>query len=149
MIETVKIQGQGYLLNGTMHVPGNAPGNSEYELIKQWIAEGNIPEPEFTEEEILEVQKLKTETELSTAKETALANIKVSVSGSEFDGRAKDQVNIMAAIQAAEILEENSTEWKLADNSLRETTVDELKMVLALSIQEVGRIVKVTNIEDL
>ena len=66
-----------------------------------------------TIQEILEAQKLKTETELSTAKETALANIKVSVSGSEFDGRAKDQVNIMAAIQAAEILEENSTEWNL------------------------------------
>lgn len=51
MIETVKIQGQGYLLNGTMSVP-KADGNREYELIKQWIAEGNIPEPEFTEEEL-------------------------------------------------------------------------------------------------
>ena len=51
MIETVKIQGQGYLLNGTMSVP-KADGNREYELIKQWIAEGNEPEPEFTEEEL-------------------------------------------------------------------------------------------------
>ena len=51
-IETVKIQGQGYLLNGTMSVPGNADGNREYELIKQWLLEGNIPEPEFTEEEL-------------------------------------------------------------------------------------------------
>ena len=50
-IQTVKIQGQGYLLNGTMHVP-KADGNLEYELIKQWLSEGNIPEPEFTEEEI-------------------------------------------------------------------------------------------------
>ena len=51
-IQTVKIQGQGYLLNNVMHVPGNAPGNREYELIKQWILESNTPEPEFTEEEI-------------------------------------------------------------------------------------------------
>ena len=51
-IQTVKIQGEGYLLNGTMHVP-KADGNSEYELIKQWLAEGNTPEPEFTEEELL------------------------------------------------------------------------------------------------
>ena len=51
-IKSVKIQGQGYTLNGTMHVPGNAPGNKEYELIKQWLAEGNEPEPEFTEEEL-------------------------------------------------------------------------------------------------
>ena len=50
-IQTVKIQGQGYLLNGIMSVP-KADGNIEYELIKQWIAEGNTPEPEFTEEEL-------------------------------------------------------------------------------------------------
>ena len=50
-IQTVKIQGQGYLLNGIMSVP-KADGNREYELIKQWIAEGNTPEPEFTEEEL-------------------------------------------------------------------------------------------------
>ena len=56
-IQTVKIQGQGYLLNGTMHVPGNADGNREYELIKQWLKEGNIPEPEFTEKEI-EAQRI-------------------------------------------------------------------------------------------
>ena len=49
-IISVKTQGQGYLLNGTMSVPGNADGNKEYELIKQWIAEGNTPEPEFAEE---------------------------------------------------------------------------------------------------
>ena len=50
-IQTVKIQGKGYLLNGTMSVP-KADGNSEYELIKVWLSEGNIPEPEFTEEEL-------------------------------------------------------------------------------------------------
>ena len=50
-IKTVKIQGQGYLLNGTMSVP-KADGNIEYQLIKQWIAEGNTPKPEFTEEEL-------------------------------------------------------------------------------------------------
>ena len=47
----VKIQGQGYLLNNTMYAP-KADGNREYELIKQWLAEGNTPEPEFTEEEL-------------------------------------------------------------------------------------------------
>lgn len=52
-INTVKLQGEGYLLNGNMSVPGNAPGNKEYELIKQWLAEGNTPEPEFTDAELL------------------------------------------------------------------------------------------------
>ena len=53
MIETVKIQGSGYLLNGTMSVP-KANGNREYELIKEWLSEGNTPEPEFTDAELLQ-----------------------------------------------------------------------------------------------
>ena len=51
-IISVKVQGSGWLLNNVMHVPGNAPGNREYELIKQWLSEGNTPEPEFTDEEL-------------------------------------------------------------------------------------------------
>ena len=50
-IKSVKIQGNGYLLNGYMSVP-QADGNREYELIKEWLAHGNTPEPEFTEEEL-------------------------------------------------------------------------------------------------
>ena len=49
-IISVKIQGQGYLLNGTMSVP-KADGNREYELIKEWLKD-NTPEPEFTEAEL-------------------------------------------------------------------------------------------------
>lgn len=50
-IKSVKIQGNGYLLNGSMSVP-KVDGNREYELIKVWLAEGNTPEPEFTEAEL-------------------------------------------------------------------------------------------------
>lgn len=51
-IKSVKIQGNSYLLNGTMSVP-TADGNREYELIKLWIKAGNEPVPEFTAEEIV------------------------------------------------------------------------------------------------
>ena len=47
----VKIQGEGYLVNNELSVP-KADGNRHYELVKQWLAEGNIPEPEYTEEEL-------------------------------------------------------------------------------------------------
>ena len=47
----VKIQGEGYLVNDELSVP-KADGNRHYELIKQWLAEGNIPEPEFTPEQL-------------------------------------------------------------------------------------------------
>ena len=87
MINTVKIQGQGYLLNGTMLVP-KADGNREYELIKQWLSEGNTPEPEFTETELLQqIEDAKPkvvtmrqarlallQSELLTAVETAIVN---------------------------------------------------------------------------
>ena len=63
MIETVKLQGNGYLLNGSMSVP-MADGNREYELIKQWLAEGNTPEPEFTEAELAEQARNKRIAEL-------------------------------------------------------------------------------------
>ena len=43
IIETVKINGSGYLVNGTMSVP-NDPANSDYQLILDWINEGNTPE---------------------------------------------------------------------------------------------------------
>ena len=54
-IQTVKISGGGYLLNGAVSVP-KADGNREYEIIKQWLAEGNTPEPEFTEEELSQME---------------------------------------------------------------------------------------------
>lgn len=68
-IKTVKIQGQGYLLNNIMSVP-KADGNREYELIKEWLKD-NTPEPEFTEEELNEqrIQAIKAKaSELITSK---------------------------------------------------------------------------------
>lgn len=49
-IQTVKIQDEGYLVNGTLSVP-KADGNRHYQMVKEWIAQGNIPEPQFTEAE--------------------------------------------------------------------------------------------------
>lgn len=42
MIETVKINGSGYLVNGSSGVP-NDPSNTDYQLILDWINEGNTP----------------------------------------------------------------------------------------------------------
>ena len=57
-IETVKLQGEGYLVNGSMSVP-KADGNRHYKLVQEWIAEGNTPEPEFTEAELAEQENQK------------------------------------------------------------------------------------------
>ena len=56
MINTVKIQGDGYLVNGNMSVP-KADGNRHYEEVKIWL-EANTPEPEFTDAEVAEQARL-------------------------------------------------------------------------------------------
>tara|TARA_R110000823_G_scaffold241850_9_gene366479 strand:- start:51 stop:371 length:321 start_codon:yes stop_codon:yes gene_type:complete len=50
-MNTVKLKGDGYLVDGSLLVP-NAPGNRHYQLVQEWIAAGNTPEPEFTAAEI-------------------------------------------------------------------------------------------------
>ena len=50
-IKSVKFSGDGYLINGTKYVSVN-DSNPYYKLVKRWLSEGNIPEPEFTQEEI-------------------------------------------------------------------------------------------------
>ena len=144
-IISVKVQGSGWLLNNVMHVPGNAPGNREYELIKQWLAEGNEPEAEFSAEE-LESQRL---AELKRAKMDALTKIVVEVDGKAFDGNETARLNMISAIQASELLGINDNAWKLADNTVATVSVADLKQTLALAIQEVGRIVMVESIEEL
>lgn len=56
-IETVKIQTcnggfSGYKVNGNLFFP-----KENCELINQWIAEGNTPEPELTEKELINQNK--------------------------------------------------------------------------------------------
>jgi len=50
-IQTVKIRGSGYLVNGCFSVP-NDPRNADYRAVTAWIAKGNTPDPEFSEEEL-------------------------------------------------------------------------------------------------
>ena len=141
-IQTVKIQTyrgefSGYLVNGNTFFP-----KENCELINQWISEGNIPEPEFTDKELAAKLALETYNTTKAAKELALNSITVEVNGKVFDGRAKDQVNIMAAIQATELLNKTEDTWVLNDNTKETVTVDELKLALALAIQRVGEIVR-------
>ena len=80
--------------------------------------------------------------EKARLKQLALDTITVEVNGKVFDGRDKDQVRMLSAIQASDILGVTSTEWKLNDDTIVEVTVNEIKQALALSIQRTGEIVK-------
>lgn len=55
-IISVKITENGYLLNGVTYVP-NTGGNRHYQMIQDWISEGNIPE----EQDTLSAEQLTTQ----------------------------------------------------------------------------------------
>ena len=110
-------------------------------------AMNNFTMPSQEELDKINLDNLKVE--LKSAKKIALDNIVVDVDGKLFDGNETARLNIMSAIQASELVGLNETGWKLADNTAVLVNLNELKMALALSIQEVGRIVMVTKIEDL
>ena len=136
-ILTVKTQSNGWLLNGNMSVP-DASGNREWEAIIAWLLEGNTPELEFTDAELLEQAQQVAKQE----KIEALAYVKVTTtSGKVFDGRDIDQQRIVAAILSSSVINITETQWKLADNSIATVSLDELKEALALSIQAIGNIV--------
>lgn len=50
-IITVKDITSGYLINGSVFVPKDS-SNREYQLVRQWIADGGSVDPEFSLEEI-------------------------------------------------------------------------------------------------
>lgn len=48
MIDTVKKTETGFIVNGSLHVP-TAPDNRHYQMIQEWIKQGNSPEPKDPE----------------------------------------------------------------------------------------------------
>lgn len=79
--------------------------------------------------------------EAKRAKLFYLDTIVVTVNYNEFDGNDKARLNMLSAIQSAEVVGIDKTYWKLADNTVAEVTVGELKQALAKAIQRVGEIV--------
>lgn len=127
-IDSVKIKGDGYLVNGVSFVP-KADGNIEYEEVKKWLSK-NTPDPEFTQEELNEINKAEL-----------LAKLKVTTSkGNTFDAYPQARQDMADAILASSTLGVTETVWRMADNSEVLITLDELKEAHALAIQEYARI---------
>ena len=76
------------------------------------------------------------------AKEQELATITVTTqSGKTFDGDELAQNRMSRAIQLSEIIGQKTIEWKLADNTLAEVSVDELKEAMLLAMKRTAEIV--------
>lgn len=79
-------------------------------------------------------------------KKDLLDNIVVTIgNGKTFNGDETARNNMMSAIMTAEVVGKTEEEWKLADNTIAVVNLAEIKEALALSIQEVGVIVKTHN----
>ena len=68
-------------------------------------------------------------------RDTAVAAIKVTVSGKVFDGDEVAQGRMARAVAAAESAAISTYQWKLADNSVAAVSLGELKQALALAFQ--------------
>ena len=68
-------------------------------------------------------------------RDTAVAAIKVTVNWKVFDGDEVAQGRIARAVAAAESAGITTYQWKLADNSVAEVSLSELKQALALAFQ--------------
>ncbi len=74
-------------------------------------------------------------------KEAGVKAVRVTTTtGKTFDGDEKSQDRMMRAIQIASITDETTTNWKLADNTIVEVTLDELREALALAGKEMSRL---------
>ena len=105
---------------------------------------------ELDEDRLEVVAKGIEESVLKQAKELALNSITVTTTnGNTFDGNETARGNMTSAVLSAEVIGKSEDTWKLADNTSAVITITELKEALALSIQEVGRIVMVTSKEEL
>ena len=141
-IITVEENEQMYLVNGNSWFL-KEQDNEFTKLIKAWINDGNTPDKLLTEEKQNEINLRILEAENKAKKAQELSSIVVTTSkGNSFDGNETARLNMLSAIQTSELSGIIETEWKLADNSIVVVDAPELKEALALSIQEVGNIVK-------
>ena len=68
-------------------------------------------------------------------RDAAVAKIKVTVNGKVFDGDEVAQGRIARAVAAAESAGITTYQWKLADNSVAEVSLSELKQALTMAFQ--------------
>lgn len=71
-----------------------ADGNVDYEEYKQWLSEGNTPEPEFNKQELIE----QFQTKFRFDRDTLLKNVDIEINKSEDNGL--DSTNLRAYRQS-------------------------------------------------
>lgn len=114
--------------------------SEKLELIEEQVLVGDIAE--FVDEiaDLLENNEVYVQAIRRARKEKAIREITVDVNSKVFDGDEISQSRMLRAIQIAAVTGETATQWKLADNSIVDVTLDELKEALMLAGKEMSKI---------
>ena len=98
----------------------------------------------YFQEEVIEKEIAKALVEIKKQeRDYAIDNVIVTTkAGNKFNGEDKSQGRMTSALLAAEVLGKTEEEWKMADDTIKLISIEELKEALALSILEVGRLIK-------
>lgn len=108
-----------------------------------YVAEDDAQVSMFEYEQFMFLNPVSESVLKQTEKNYRLQTIVVTTqNGNTFDGNETARNNMLSAINSAEFIGRTEETWKLADNSTVLVQLQELKEALALSIQEVGNIVK-------
>ena len=114
--------------------------SEKLELIEEQVLVGDIAE--FVDEivDLLENNEVYVQAIRRARKEKAIREITVDVNSKVFDGDEISQSRMLRAIQIAAVTGETATQWKLANNSIVDVTLDELKEALMLAGKEMSKI---------
>lgn len=98
----------------------------------------------YFQEEVIEKEIVKALVDIKKQeRDYAIDNVIVTTTaGNKFNGEDKSQGRMTSALLAAEVLGKTEEEWKMADGTIKLISIEELKEALALSILEVGRLIK-------
>jgi len=92
----------GYIVDNTMQVPLDQD-NRHYKMVQDWIAEGNTPEPAYTQDELDAYAKAKAKSDM----EDALEAITVTYKGHTYSGSASNTTQMEKAYSMAKISGDN------------------------------------------
>jgi len=76
-------------------------GNRDYEEYKQWLSEGNIPEPQYAEKELLDKAKEDKRNQIRAEFEV-VSNLPVNVNGVDYVGGFESAIKLDAAKRMVE-----------------------------------------------
>jgi len=143
-IQTVKLQQSGYLVNGSLSVPAD-PANRHYWLVQEWIDDGNSPEPEFSEAELLKNAKSSAELQIqqkASAIRQQIAGVADQYKTAGWTDRARRAERITAGVPLPKDIEIVQAE---ADRRGRGETVD---MLVAIHLVKAAKYAEALSVID-